>query len=299
MNDARVCAASGAPWLAGAGSQTARCWLLCFPHAGAGSAAYASWSRLLPPEIGLRVVQPPGREARLREPAYRDAGSFARDLVPSVATLTDRPVALFGHSVGAIVAFEVAREMRRAGLPAPCHVYVSGRQAPHIGVRGRSTWDLGDKALVAELRALGGTPAALLDDPELLALFLPPLRADLELNECHEFVEEEPLDVPITAFAAATDVRAAPDDVAEWAAHTTREFALVSVAGGHFAVMTQPRVVVDRVVGDARARDRPPGDRAPGDRAPGDRAPGDRAPGDRAPGDRAPGDRAPGDRAPR
>jgi medium-chain acyl-[acyl-carrier-protein] hydrolase len=237
-------------WLTGARSDDVQCWLVCFPHAGAGAAPYVSWARLLPPEIGLRVVQPPGREARLREPALRDARSFAAALAPSIAALADRPVLLFGHSVGAITAFELARELRCAGLPPPAHLYVSGRQAPHIGVAGRETWSLTDDALVAVLRELGGTPATVLDDPELVAMFLPALRADLELNERYQYVRDDPLDAPVTAFAAAEDQRAAPADVAGWALHTARGFTFAPVDGGHFAVTAQPHLVIDRVLAD-------------------------------------------------
>jgi medium-chain acyl-[acyl-carrier-protein] hydrolase len=236
-------------WLTGPAREDVSSWLLCFPHAGAGAAAYSAWARLLPPGIGLRAVQPPGREARLREPAFTDARSFARAVLPAVAGLTDRPVILFGHSVGAIAAFELAREMRREGLPAPAHLLVSGRQAPHVGLQGRATWDLPDDALRDVLRDLGGTPAAVLDDPELVAMLLPALRADLEMNECYHYLSGDRLDTPITAFAAARDERASPASVAEWALHTAARFALVPVEGGHFALAARPRLVIDRLVG--------------------------------------------------
>lgn len=237
-------------WLTGARRDDTRYWLVCFPHAGAGAAAYAPWARLLPPEIGLRVVQPPGREARLREPAFRDARSFAAALAPAVSALADLPVILFGHSVGAITAFELARELRRTGLPPPVHLYVSGRQAPHVGLAGRETWSLPFDALVAVLRDLGGTPATVLDDPELVAMFLPALRADLEMNECYQYLRDDPLDAPITAFAAAKDQRAAPADVAGWELHTARDFTFAPVDGGHFALQAQPQLVIDRVLAD-------------------------------------------------
>jgi medium-chain acyl-[acyl-carrier-protein] hydrolase len=241
---------SRATWFAWRANQGARQWLLCFPHAGAGATAFAPWQQLLPPGIGLQAVQPPGREGRLFDPPYRDARSFARDILPSVAVLADRPVILFGHSVGAIMAFELARAIRRAGLPPPAHLYVSGRTAPHIAPTGPVMWNLTDDELVAQLRALGGTPAAVLRSPELLALFLPALRADLVMNELYECADEGVLDIPITAFAAARDERAEPGQVAEWASHTTGRFTLAPVAGGHFTVMTQPRIVIDRLVDD-------------------------------------------------
>jgi medium-chain acyl-[acyl-carrier-protein] hydrolase len=240
-------------WFAGPANGEAQRWLLCVPHGGAGAMAFAPWRKLLPPEIGLRAVQPPGREARFREPSYRDVSSFVRDLLPSVVALADRPIAIFGHSLGAIVAFELVREMRRAGL-APSHLHVSGRWAPHIVFKKPRIAELSDEALVALLRGLGGTPADLLDDPDLRALFLPPLRADLEMNERYEYLEEDPLDVPITAYAAVDDERVRNEDVAEWSLHTTGQFELVTVEGGHFGVMTRPEVVIDRVIGDAEDR---------------------------------------------
>jgi surfactin synthase thioesterase subunit len=232
----------------------AACWFVCFPHAGAGASVYAHWARLLPAGLALRTVEPPACGARERAAARRSARSYARALLPSVVPLTDRPIVLFGHSLGALVAFELAREMRRTGLTAPSHLYVSGRQAPHIKPVGTVTWDLPDAALVGFLRRLGGTPATLLDDPDMLAMFLPPLRADLAMNERYLHAEEDPLDTPITAFAASEDERAAQAEVAEWALHTTRSFSLVPVRGGHFAVLAQPRIVIDRVAHDRGTR---------------------------------------------
>jgi medium-chain acyl-[acyl-carrier-protein] hydrolase len=238
-------------WFAGTANPAARWWLLCLPHAGAGASVYLPWERLLPPGLGLRAGQPPGRETRLKEPLHRDARSLVHDMLPAVDGLADRPIVLFGHSLGAIVAYELARAMRHSGLPAPVHLYVSGRQAPHLATRERATWSRSDADLIAFLRDLGGTPAVVLDDPDLRAMFLPVLRADIEMNEGYEYVADEPLDIPITAFAATKDERAAPDEVAEWAAHTTRAFALVTVDGGHFTVMTRPEIVIDRVAVDA------------------------------------------------
>jgi surfactin synthase thioesterase subunit len=242
-------------WLTRAPRQDPRCWLLLFPHAGAGAAAYSSWARMVPADIGLRAVQPPGREARLREPAIRDARSFARAVLPSVAALADRPVVLFGHSVGAITAIELAREMRREGLPAPAGLLVSGRQAPHVAPRGSPVWDLPAEALLDFVRDLGGTSAAVLDDPDLVAMLLPALRADLEINERYQYADGDRLDAPITAFAADRDERAAPAEIAEWARHTARGFTLVPVEGGHFAITALPGLVLEhaaRCCGNAR-----------------------------------------------
>jgi medium-chain acyl-[acyl-carrier-protein] hydrolase len=246
-------AAPGAPdasWFTGALDQPPRCWFLCFPHAGAGAAGYLGLAKLLPPGVALRVAQLPGREGRFREPPYRDVRLLATALLPAVEALADRPVVLFGHSLGALAAFEVAREMRRRGLPLPVHLYVSGRQAPSVGMRGRATWDLSDEALVATLRDLGGTPETVLGDPELFSLLAPALRADLEMNERYEYAPAEPLATAITAFAATADSRVTPGEMAAWADQTTRRFAFVQVDGGHFALLERPRLLMDRVLTD-------------------------------------------------
>ena len=237
-------------WFTGEPEHPPRCWFLCFPHAGAGAAGYLRLAKMLPPGIALRVAQLPGREGRFREPPYRDVRELARDMAPAVESMASRPVVLFGHSLGAIAAFEVAREMRRLGLPPPAHLYVSGRQAPHVGMRGRATWNLSDEALVAALRELGGTPETVLGDPELFALLAPALRADLEMNERYEYAPAESLPTAITGFGAGCDPRAAPGEVAAWADHTTGRFAFVPVDGGHFALLDRPRLLMDRVLTD-------------------------------------------------
>lgn len=231
---------------------TERGRLICLPHAGAGASSYASWARLLPDDVSLLPVHLPGREGRRREPPYEDVHALVADLAPAVGALGDRPYAVFGHSLGALVAFELVREVAELGLPMPIGLYVSGRPAPHVAFRGRPLWTLSDADLVAQLRALGGTPQVLLEHPKLLSAFLPALRADLRVNEDYEFKPEQPLDVPITAFAAADDSRARATDMASWADHTTASFALTELAGGHFAVMADPTVVLNRVVADLR-----------------------------------------------
>lgn len=237
-------------WFVGRNDAAAARRLVCFPHAGAGATAYLHWPRFMPPEMGLQIVRLPGRETRIREPPYRHIRDVVRDLAAATAVLADRPMVFFGHSLGAIVAFELVRELRRIGLPLPCHLYVSGRPAPHLGAR-KGTKPLTDEALVRLLRDLGGTPQVFFEHPTLVAAFLPPLRADLEMNERYEFVDEAPIEVSITAFSARGDQWVPAEAVAEWSNHTAREFALASVEGDHFSVVQEPQALLERVLADA------------------------------------------------
>jgi len=228
----------------------ARQWLLCLPHAGAGAMTYLPLARRLPISVGLRVVQPPGREMRRREPSHRDVDELIAEVLPAITAIADRPIALYGHSLGAITAFELARAMRSAGLPV-CHLYVSGRPSPDVPLHTSGVAAATDDQLVALLRALGGTPPEILDEPKLLSLILPALRADLVMNETYRFRSGPALDVPLTVFVASDDPRAPAPEMARWARHTTRAFRAVAVSGGHFAVLERPEVLIDVIGSDA------------------------------------------------
>jgi surfactin synthase thioesterase subunit len=151
--------------------------------------------------------------------------------------LSDRPFALFGHSLGAIVAFELSRTLRRESAPAPVHLFVSGRIAPQLADARPRLHSMPDDDLVRELSGLGGTPAALLDSAGVRSAVLPVLRADLALNEMYRHVAEEPLDVPLTVFGGHSDPKTSVTELASWQAQTTRRpFGLHMMAGGHFFV---------------------------------------------------------------
>lgn len=227
------------PWLpfgVGAGSQIR---LLCLPHAGAGASGYRTWGRGLPPTIGVCPVQLPGRENRIGERPYYEVAPLAQDLASVVAKLVEPPYALFGHSLGALVAFELAQELRKIGAPEPVHLFVSGRQAPQTAAYLSEWHDLDLPDLTAELAQLGGTPREVLDNPELLAMIVPLLRADFAVNEKYRPTERSPLDLPITAFGATADPRAALPTVEAWRVQTSREFVLHKLPGGHFVVLQQ------------------------------------------------------------
>lgn len=218
--------------------------LYCLPHAGGAASAFRMWQRKLP-GVAVQPVQPPGREGRHREPPYLRMSELVPDLADVVLadveeSAAGRRYALYGHSLGALVAFELVREIRRRGGPEPVHLFVSGADAPHVTDEpGPPVSGMTRAEVAAMLRRLGGTPEWLLTDPEALQMILPAVQADFTVKETYRYRQEAPLDVPISALPSASDPRVAPAKVARWRDQTATVFALHPFDGGHFAVFEQ------------------------------------------------------------
>jgi medium-chain acyl-[acyl-carrier-protein] hydrolase len=225
--------------------------LFCLPHAGAGASAYRAWSAKLPRRIGAVPIQPPGRETRLWEPAFTSAGPLVNELAGALSGLLGQPYAVFGHSVGALTAFELLRAIRRRGLPAPVHLFVAGRPAPQLPYTGECLRDTTVEQLAELLGRLGGTSEDVLRDHGLLSAIAPAFRADFAVNETYSYQDEAPLDVPLTVFGGTADPRATREQLAAWRAQSTREFRLTMVPGGHFAVLENE--IIGRTIAEALA----------------------------------------------
>jgi len=205
--------------------------LVCLPHAGGSASYFFPMAGALDIEIDVLAAQYPGRQDRHREPAMDDIEALADRLTAAVHALTDRDVVLLGHSMGALVAFEMARRLERDGRP-PRHLVVSGRRPPSPVPRGEvHTWS--DRAVIAELRALGGDEMPLPGD-EVLQLALPAIRADYRALETYADRLGAPLNCPVTAMCGDRDGHADAHDMNGWNSHTTGAFAGRSFAGGHF-----------------------------------------------------------------
>jgi medium-chain acyl-[acyl-carrier-protein] hydrolase len=213
--------------------------LFCFPHAGAGGLAYREWARLLPPAIQVLPVLPPGRETRLRETSYTSIEPYVDDLATALAPELRAPYALFGHSLGALVAFELARRLRAARLAAPAHLFVSGRIAPQLSEHRRILHRLPTSDLAKELAALGGIPAGIDLGDQRLSYLLTALRADLAVNESYAFRTEPALGTAVTALGGTADPRVNESELAAWRAQTSGPFALRTYRGGHFYLSEQ------------------------------------------------------------
>lgn len=223
--------------------------VICVPYAGAGASVYHAWARALAPAgIEARAVQFPGRENRLREAPFIAMAPLVNALADQVAPWTDRPYVLFGHSMGALVSFELVRELRRRRSPLPVTLYVSGATAPQVGRDEAPLHTLPDDALVQEVsRRYQGIPAQVLEHRELLDLILPALRADLTVMETYTYAAEPPLPCAITALSGTGDARVTAEKIAPWGALTASAFRTQWFDGDHFFLHDHRDVIVNRL----------------------------------------------------
>jgi medium-chain acyl-[acyl-carrier-protein] hydrolase len=178
--------------------------LLCFPYAGGTASVFRAWHLALP-EVEVYGIQLPGRANRFLEPAFTRAPDLVEVLAPALEGLFDKPFVFFGHSMGAIISFELARWLRCHGKPLPRRLFVSGRRAPQTPDAVPPRYLLNDVDFITSLSELNGIPDEVMNNPELVRLALPALRADVELSETYEYREEPPLECPITAFGGVDD----------------------------------------------------------------------------------------------
>ncbi|ACU75839.1 Thioesterase [Catenulispora acidiphila DSM 44928] len=216
--------------------------LYCVPHAGGGASSFRPWIGAMP-GVAVCPLQPPAREARFRDEPIRTMEQMATEIADVLQDSADGPYAVYGHSLGALTAFEAVRELRRRDAQMPLHLFVSGCPAPQVrDSLLPNVHEASDAEVVALLRRLGGTPESLLNDPGLLGLILPAIRADLEVKETYRYPSEPPLDLPLTVLHADGDPRAGAAATAAWREQAGGEFVLHTVGQGHFAVFEQARI---------------------------------------------------------
>ncbi|XP_041478123.1 S-acyl fatty acid synthase thioesterase, medium chain-like [Lytechinus variegatus] len=224
--------------------ENARYRVFCFPWAGGGSGFYSSWYQHLPEHIEVHGIRLPGRESRFQEPLYRNLDKMVKDIATTLLPkLRTKPFVFFGHSFGALVCYEVTRYLVKNHNLQPNHLIVSGTFGPHSELRAqhRIGWTrMTDKQFVAKLRELGGTPPDVLENQGLMKIFLPSLRADLEIAEQYdEPAPAEPfISCPLTCFNGKDDRGHPPEGWAE--ATSSKEFHTELLSGGHFFLLDEP-----------------------------------------------------------
>ena len=208
--------------------------LFCLPYAGGGASIYRTWAHYLPPEVEVCPIQLPGREGRFSEQPYKRIEPLIQDLIPVLLPYLDRPFQIFGHSMGALITLQLVRELRRQGLQQPTQLFASARPAPQLPRRRKLLYTQPDDEFKDTLKTLGGTPEAVLQNAELMELFLPLIRADFELVETFSYQEEAPLAIPIASFGSNDDPDVNAEEVSAWKTQTSRTFSSKMFPGGHF-----------------------------------------------------------------
>lgn len=210
--------------------------LFCLPHAGGSASMFASWGQKLPPEVDVCAIQLPGRENRILEDPISSMEQLASTLGEILSNIDAADFAIFGHSTGAIIGFEVARWLRRNRRAGPAKLLVAGSNAPHIPDKSAPIHQLPEKEFLAAIRNLEGTPPEVLANPQLVELISPMLRADMALLETYVYRTEEPLACDIHAFGATDDKVVGLADLESWNVHTSGRFEMTMIEGNHFFV---------------------------------------------------------------
>ncbi|WP_279588752.1 thioesterase II family protein [Actinophytocola oryzae] len=232
-----------------------RARLVCFPHAGGSASFFHPVSARFAPGTDVVAVQYPGRQDRRREPCLDDISVLADRIAAALAPLPPGPTVFFGHSMGAVLAFETAWRLERTGA-GPDAVVASGRRAPATH-RAEAVHRLDDDGVLAELRLLNGTASAVLADEEILRMALPAIRGDYRAVETYTCAPDRRISAPITVVTGDSDPKTTEDEAGAWQGHTTGAFAMHVFAGGHFFLIEHQAAVdaviaaeLDRVAGD-------------------------------------------------
>ena len=208
--------------------------LFCFPYAGGGAGIFRTWSQELPAEIEVCLVQLPGRESRIRESALTRLDILIQQLSPAILPLLDIPFAFFGYSMGALIGFELARQLRQQNGLIPSHLFLAACRGVHIPTT-HPIHQLSDSQFVAEInQRYQGIPLSVLQNPELLQIVVPVLKADFAILDTYIFQPDVPLPCPFTAFGGFEDPIVSQENLLAWRDHTSNTFSLEMVPGDHF-----------------------------------------------------------------
>ena len=224
--------------------------LFCFPYAGGGASVFRNWQKAMPAAVAVVPARLPGRESRASETPIGGIEEMVEAVTAAIEPLLDRPFAFFGHSMGAMISFELARELRRRKLPMPGALLVAGARAPQLRKRPASDKEPSEEEFLEEIRRLEGVPEEILENEELLRYVLPALEADSRLGRLYVYRDEPPLDAPIRAYAGSGDARLPRQAIEAWREQTRASFALREFPGGHFFLHTAEKQLLAAIAED-------------------------------------------------
>lgn len=232
------------PWFSTQPKPHAKLRLFCVPYAGGGNWIFQTWMKSLPESVEVRPIQLPGRGPRIKDPLFRQLVPFAEAIAEGILSDCNRPFAFFGHSMGAMLSFEIARYLRRAYQIKPVRLFVAGRRAPQIPDTDPPSYNLPESEFIEELRRIKGTPNEVLEHPELMQMMIPILRSDFEVCQTYECIPDRPLDCPISAFGGLEDDEETRERIEPWREQTTNSFSLHMLPGDHFFLHTSESLLL-------------------------------------------------------
>ncbi|NQY65012.1 MAG: thioesterase [Alteromonadaceae bacterium] len=227
--------------------------LICFPYAGGSPSTFISWAKDLPDNVELVIVQAPGRGARMFEPAYSDMNILISDLMKIFPRLLNKPYVLFGHSLGSRIAFELMNQLKMLNFPQPKHFIASGSKGPHIKSDKKPTYHLPQDEFITELKELSGTPEGVLENKELMEIFLPLLRADFEIAHKYCYAGKTIFNCPISVLGGDNDEDISLLQLNCWDELFTTTADVHLVPGNHFFIDSNKEMVLEKVVNIMKA----------------------------------------------
>lgn len=228
---------------------SARMRLFCIPYAGSGASMYRDWNASVRDDVEVIGIQLPGRENRFSEPHMTSIDTVVEQLIRVMSGYSDKPFVLFGHSLGALIGFELTRALQRLRLPAPRHLIVSGTCAPPRRHVEEPINQLPDDAFLEKIRHFNGTPKSLLQDEELMKLFMPLLRADFHIAETYRYEERGPVWCPLTALGGDEDDGVSLEDLSAWSTVCRGTYEEHIFRGDHFFIHNHKMAIIDLVNG--------------------------------------------------
>ena len=228
--------------------------LFCIPYAGGGASVFAGWGGALPAGVDACAIQLPGREDRIREAPLGDLPTVVEELATALLPYLELPFAIYGHSLGALLGFELARYLRRHHGPMPRHLFVSAHRAPQLPDPNPPLHQLPDDEVIAELQRLNGIPAEVLHDEELISLVLPHLRADLTVAETYHYTADDSLDCPISVFGGLGDPLVSHAELLPWRDQTRTGCTIRMLPGDHFFIHSARAILLATIAHDMAAQ---------------------------------------------
>ncbi|HSG42928.1 MAG TPA: alpha/beta fold hydrolase [Anaerolineales bacterium] len=221
--------------------------IFLFPYAGGGPSVFSKWNNELPDNLEAHITHYPGRGSMYNESAIKSLSNLVERLTEAIHPLLDKPFIFFGHSLGGTVAFELARSLRKNGLPQPNTLFISACGAPQLLNLHSPLHTLPDDEFVTSLKKLNGLPQEVFQNQEMLDLFLPTLRTDFELIETYKYLHDEPLNYPIIVLGGRDDPRVSREQLEGWATQTYARFESKYFEGDHFFINTAREAIIKKI----------------------------------------------------